>query len=166
MTTRRCSDLQGLRLGEGNISVLKRGIFFIREGLSKQDRPGHCGMKIFVPSFEDKLLDPKRALTYYLKKTDSFRGVDRQDSRIFLAICNPHKPVTCQTIASWIVNTIQMAYNEKKKVRAHSTRAIGPSWALYKGASMKNIMESADWSRESTFTKFYLRNLEPHVLSR
>ena len=85
---------------------------------------------------------------------------------MFLSVNNPHKPVTCQTISIWIVSTIQMAYSDKKKaVKAQSTRAIGPSWALFKGSSMKTIMESADWSRESTFIKFYLRNLEPNVLS-
>ncbi|CAC5426839.1 unnamed protein product [Mytilus coruscus] len=162
------SDLQALRLGDGNISVHSRGVYFIREELSKQDRPGHFGAKIFVPAFDaEKLLDPKRALTYYLKSTDNFRGENRQDSKLFLAISNPHNPISSQTISSWIVSTIQMAYNDKKKsVKAHSTRAIGPSWALYKGASMKNIMEAADWSRESTITKFYLRHIDPHVLSK
>ncbi|CAC5426583.1 unnamed protein product [Mytilus coruscus] len=155
------------RLGDGNMSVHSRGVYFIREGLSKQDRPGHFGAKIFVPAFAEKLLDPKRALTYYLKSTDNFRGENRQNSKLFLAISNPHNLISSQTISSWIVSTIQMTYNDKKKsVKAHSTRAIGPSWALYKGASMKNIMEAADWNRESTFTKFYLRHIDPHVLSK
>ncbi|CAC5378391.1 unnamed protein product [Mytilus coruscus] len=60
-----CSDLQALRLGDGNISVHSRGLYLIREGLSKQDRPGHFGTKIFVPAFDaEKLLDPKRELTF------------------------------------------------------------------------------------------------------
>lgn len=89
----------------------------MREGLAKQDRPGHFGTKIFVPGFNDeKLLDPKRALTYYLKRTDDFRGEDRGGSKLFLAISNPHKPVSCQTISTWIVNTIQFAYNDKKNL--------------------------------------------------
>ncbi|CAC5363446.1 unnamed protein product [Mytilus coruscus] len=78
---------QALRFGDGNISVHSRGVYFIREGLSKQDRPGHFGTKIFVPAFDaEKLLDPKRALTYYLKSTDNFRSENRQDSKLFLAI--------------------------------------------------------------------------------
>ena len=167
-TFRRCSDLQALRIGDGNISVHSTGVFFIRHGLAKQDRPGHIGSKIFVPGFkENKLLDPKRALLQYLKMTDNFRGEDRSDSKLFLAINSPHNAVSSQTISNWIVSTIQLAYNDKKKsVRAHSTRAIGPTWALYKGSSMRAIMEAADWSRESTFVRFYLRNLEPSVLSK
>ncbi|KAK3093413.1 hypothetical protein FSP39_015328 [Pinctada imbricata] len=65
---RRCSDLQSLRIGDGSVSVQKKGVTFIRHGLAKQDRPSHFGTKVFVPSFaENKLLDPKRALFYYLR---------------------------------------------------------------------------------------------------
>ena len=35
---------------------------------------------------------------------------------------------------------------------------IGPFWALFNDASMKAILEAADWSKETTFTKFYLRD--------
>ncbi|CAC5376712.1 unnamed protein product [Mytilus coruscus] len=77
----------------------------------------------------------------------------------------PFKPVSSQTIARWIVNTIKMAYGEDDfKVNAHSTRAIGPSWALFNGASMKSILESADWSIWiQLFTKFYFRNVDVKV---
>ena len=64
---RRCSDLQVLRLGEGNINVPTKGITFMRADLAKQDRPGHHSVRIFVPSQpKNKKLDPKRAQSYYL----------------------------------------------------------------------------------------------------
>ena len=44
-------------------------------------------------------------------------------------------------------------------MKAHSTRAVGPSWALYNGASMRSILEAADWTKDSTFIQFYLRNV-------
>ena len=67
--------------------------------------------------------------------------------KLFLALNVPHKPVTTVTISSWIVQTIKMAYaNENLKVYAHSTRAIAPSWDLYKGASTITIFEAADWA--------------------
>ena len=58
-----------------------------------------------------------------------------------------------------------MAYENKKKSKdkGQSTRAIGPSWALFNGASMKSILESADWSKESTFCNFYLRDVDDCV---
>lgn len=168
-TFRRCSDIQSLRIGEGAVKIQTSGITFLRQGLSKQDRPNHKGANIFIPSFDkDKLLNPKRALAIYLKKTEPFRKTEKDEKlNLFLAVNEPHNPVSVRTISSWIVNTIKQAYNdENKHITAHSTRAVGPSWALFQGVSMKDIMESADWSKETTFTRFYLRKVseKPHVL--
>ena len=160
---RRCSDLQSLRLGEGSVNVQKKGITFIRHGLSKQDRPNHVPTPIFIPYLPgNKKLDPKRCLAVYLKRTETFRTNSGTDiPQLFLSTKNPHQPVSSQTISSWIVNTIKFAYKESNKpierVKGHSTRSVGPSWALFKGVSMKNIMESADWSKETTFVKHYLK---------
>ena len=49
---RCCRDIQALRIGDGFMSIIPEGIIFIREGLAKQDRPGHVGSKIFVPIFK------------------------------------------------------------------------------------------------------------------
>ena len=169
-TFRRCNDLQSLKIGKGSVCVQKKGITFIRHGLAKQDRESHFGSKIFVPAFEENYrLDPKRALYWYLKKTQLLRvsSDGTVERKIFLALNKPHQAVSTQTISNWIVQTIRMAYDDQKlKVKAHSTRAIGPSWALYKGASMKSILDAADWSKESTFTQFYLRKLDVEVLKQ
>lgn len=162
-TFRRCSDLQALKLGEGAVTVQNEGVTFLRQGLSKQDRPGHLASKIFVPKFEEnKLLDPKRTLALYLKRTECFRRKTSSDvTSLFLSINEPHQPVTSQTLSRWIVQVIKMAYEDNKKsVKAHSTRAIGPSWALFNGASMKAVLTAADWSREETFIRFYLREVQ------
>jgi hypothetical protein len=162
-TFRRCSDLQSLQLGEGSVNVQKHGLTFIRPGLSKQDRPNHCGKNIFVPALPNKFLNPKRCLTYYLKRTEPFRiSENGQDIiKLFLSMKKPHKPVTAHTISRWLVDIIKFCYKKEKKsigkIRGHSTRSIGPSWALFKGASLQQIMEAADWSRETTFTKYYLK---------
>lgn len=169
-TFRRCSDLQSLKLGEGSVCVQKKGITFIRHGLSKQDRQKHFGSKIFVPAFtENAKLDPKRALYFYLKKTVSLRTKTdgSSEDKLFLAVREPHHPISSQTISKWLVKTIRMAYNDNSmKVKAHSTRAIGPSWALFNGASMRSILEAADWSKESTFIQFYFRNVDVEVLKQ
>ena len=67
-------------------------------------------------------------------------------------------------IASWIVNVIKLAYSDSDmKVKAHSTRAIGPSWALFKGASLSLILDAADWSSDIKLKKFYYREMESPV---
>jgi integrase len=162
-TFRRCSDIQSLTLGEENVSIQRKGVTFVRKGLCKQDRLNHTSPHIFIPSFSNsKLLDPKRALAIYLKKTEKYRmNKGKEELKLFLSYVKPHNAVSTQTISKWIVKLIKLAYkqiNSDIKVKGHSTRAIAPSWALYKGLSLKTIMKAADWAKESTFTKFYLRN--------
>ena len=161
-TFRRCSDLQSLQLGEETVNVQRKGVTFIRTGMAKQDRPSHVSSNIFVPAFtKDKLLDPKRALTYYLRRTENFRNADRLKK--FIAVNKPHKPVSCKTISRWITDTIKFCYRTEGKtpgrVHGHQTRSYGPSWARFKGTSSKDIMEAADWSRETTFVKYYLTDV-------
>ena len=97
-----------------------------------------------------------------MKKTENIRGENQ--CKLFLSTVKPHQTVSRQTIAKWIVNTIRLAYDKDVKVKAHSTRAIGPPWALFNEASMCSILDAADWSTESTFTKFYLRHVDVSVL--
>ena len=92
------------------MKVQEKGVTFIRHGLSKQDRQRHFGMKIHVPHFEERpLLDRNRCLKIYLDMTKDFRHrLEAPDSfRLFLAIKEPHKPVSTVTISSWIVQAIK-----------------------------------------------------------
>jgi hypothetical protein len=167
-TFKRCSDLQAMRIGEGSVNIQEKGVTFYRHGLSKQDRQGHQSKNIFIPTFKDnKYLDPKRALYWYLKRTDDLRK-ETNELSLFLTTIKPHKPVSAQTISNWIVSVIKKAYKSKEllepKVRGHSTRSIGPSWALFKGAKLVDVLNSADWSRASTFIKFYLKEVSVDFL--
>ena len=115
-TYRRSSDLQALNIGAGNMSVQKRGVTFIRQGLSKSDRPNHLAPKTFVPCFkEDKRLDPKRMLKFYLKQTEAFRSSEKKG--IFLSFKKPHNVVSRQTISRWIVQLIKLAYTDGQSKR-------------------------------------------------
>lgn len=169
-TFRRCSDLQSLKLGEGSVNVQSKGVTFVRQGFSKQDRPNHKKSTIFVPSLpNNKLLDPKRSLSFYLRQTEPFRrSGDKDETKLFLSYVKPHKPVSAQTISKWIVNTIKFAYKRHNKtvsnVKGHSTRAVGPSWAIYRGAPVNSVLESADWAKESTFTRHYLKTVNVDFL--
>ena len=124
----RCSDIQALRTDAGYMNILSEGVIFVREGLSKQDRPSHNSKRIFVLCFKkNNSLDPKRAVEIYLKRTAELRSssVNQEVKHLFLSVNKPHKAVSKQTIASWIINVIKLAYDESEvTIRAHSIRAI------------------------------------------
>ena len=163
-TYTRCSDIQSLQLGDG--SVQRKGVIFVRFGLSKQDRPNNLGNYIIVSVLtQNKCLGPKRTLTYYLSKTESFRHPDSGEDivNMFLAGKKPHKPVSSQTISRWLIELIKICYKfgnqTSGKIRGHLTRSVGPSWSFFKGASLQQIMKSADWSRETTFNRYDLKTV-------
>ena len=37
------------------------------------------------------------------------------------------------------------------RLRAHDTRSVSSSWALFNGASLKDIQQAAYWSSPNTF---------------
>ena len=45
------------------------------------------------------------------------------------------------------------------EVRAHDTRRLASSWALFNGAPVKDILQAAHWACENTFTSFYLKDV-------
>ena len=58
------------------------------------------------------------------------------------------------------MNVVKQAYDSNLKVNAHSTRVIGPFWALFKAASLLSVLEAADWSKDSVFKRFYYRQID------
>ena len=68
----------------------------------------------------------------------------------------PHKPVTSATIARWVKTVLSLAGIDGV-FTAYSTRGASTSAAARAGIALSDIMEAADWSRKSTFRKFYHR---------
>lgn len=104
-------------LGEGNVNIQKKGVSFIYSGLAKQDRPGHCFQKKFTPAVPKyKLLDPEKALLYYLKQMTHFRYGRKEDvAQLVLATIKSRSPVSSQTISKWLGKVICLAYKSKQK---------------------------------------------------
>lgn len=80
---------------------------------------------------------------------------------------NHHKEASKDSIARWIVNTVRYAYENADKdtlktVRAHDTRRLSTSWALFCGVSAEEILKAAHWTSETTFTSFYLKDVPDH----
>ena len=58
---------------------------------------------------------------------------------------------------------IKYAYQETNlslfNVREHDTRILSTSWALFNGANLSEILKTAHWMAENTFTSFYMNDV-------
>ena len=112
------------------------------------------------------LLDVRRALSFYLSRTSSFR----KSKRLFILPHPPHRGshVSSQTISRWLVPTIKLAYQITKQplpagIKAHSTRATAMSAAFLCGVSLPDICKAATWSIPSMFAVHYRLDLRVKV---
>ena len=103
-------------------------------------------------------LCPVRALRTYIDRTQVVRLCDQ----LFLCFSNPAKgkALSKQRLSHWIVEAVSIAYGSRglplpQGVRAHSTRGMAPSWALFKGVSVSDMCTTASWSSLHTFVRFY-----------
>ena len=105
---------------------------------------------------------PCRALSVYLQKTKSVRNAE---SRLFLTFKKGSvHGASKDTISRWLVQTVKLAYEladeqDFEMARAHDTRSLSTSWALFHGVSMEEIMRAAFWAAETTFTSFYMKDI-------
>ncbi|KAK0156393.1 hypothetical protein N1851_000309 [Merluccius polli] len=82
--------------------------------------------------------------------------------QLFVSWATPHKgkPLSRQRLSHWIVEAISLAYGCKglqppQGLRAHSTRGMATSWALFRGVSMQDICAAVSWATPHTFVRFY-----------
>ena len=87
-----------------------------------------------------------RALDIYVARTAEIR----KDQQLFVCYGKGQrgKKVSSQRVAHWLCDGITLAYEVAGltlpgKVKGHSTRAIGASAALFKGASVGDICDVA-----------------------
>ena len=156
----RASDIHALDL---RFMTKKEGrVTFQLAELTKTARPGKRKQLSYRPLEGEKHLCPVVTLADYVQRTGPFR---RNESQLFLSVVKPFKPVTKATIARWVKTVIQEA-GVGTQYGAHSTRSAAATAAHMKGMSMRDIMDIADWSSDSTFKTFYLKPIEsgPHSL--
>ena len=153
----RCSDLAALDLDYMRPQV--NGMLFIIPGLTKTRRNGPP-LQAFYPSFtEERQICPVRTLECYQSRSQKLRTVQKKGARnpLFLSVRKPHKPVKAATIGHWLKNVMKEAGIDTKVFSAHSTRGASTSKARTVGVSTADILRAANWSSDSTFSRFYCR---------
>ena len=148
---KRCDSLRMLTIKEGFCEVSESYIKFQPDGLEKHSRPGLVATPLKLNSFnEDPRIDPVYYVKAYLKRTKLIRKSDK----LFVTHNAPHKDASTSTITRWIAKVISQSGQHGS---GGSVRSGSSSYALARGASIETVLEAGDWSRVSTFKKFYFK---------
>ena len=132
---------------------VSNGVYFKIADLTKCFRAGSPNSKDFFASFPpDRRLCFCTYLKVYIKRTKAFcPKISGSKNALFLPYIKPRGPITSTTLARWVKSTLAEAGIDTTTFKAHSSRS-----ATYEaGVPLPGIMEAADWSTASTFTRFY-----------
>ena len=75
---------------------------------------------------------------------------------LFVTINKPHKVASCATLSRWIHTVIVQSGQQGI---GGSTCSQITSTAVGQGATLEKVLKAGDWSRASTFRKFYFNSV-------
>jgi len=94
-----------------------------------------------------------------LKRYKECTASSRSENSNYLWI-RKHEPVTSRTIARWLRTCLQETGIDANTFKAHSVRGAACSTAAWSGVTISDILNAADWSSETTFQRFYHKELQ------
>ena len=164
----RVSSLHALSIARGHIRWENGGVRLIPNAkfIAKNQSETSGPVEIFLRPLtkfssirEDKVWCPVRALKWYLDKVKNLRKSDQ----LFVITKAPFSPASKSTLSRWIVAAIKAAGSNARvsdtNLRAHDTRSISSSWALFQGVSVEEICRAAYWRSQNSFTTYYLKDV-------
>ncbi len=159
-TLLRCSELASIQLDSVSFSNSKAT--FVLGKLRKSQRTGPLQQLSVGRWLEDLAICPVTTLQDYINCTASIRNASNMSS-LFVSTTRPFQPVNSSTIGRWIKDRLKEAGIDTNIFSAHSTRGAAASKAASSGAPIHSILKQGNWSRESTFARFYNRTVDSHV---
>lgn len=81
------------------------------------------------------------------------QGETTQEKPLFQSYVGP---VTSRRLAHWVKDLLERC-GVDGAFKAHSVWGVSTSAIMARGVSLAGILDTADWSRESTFQQFYYR---------
>ncbi|XP_066932297.1 integrase/recombinase xerD homolog [Clytia hemisphaerica] len=132
---------------------------FELDGVTKTQKPGDSPTKIKLFRFQENLsLCVCHTIDEFLSRTKERRGTE---TRLLISHIKPYRRVSTDTVSRWLKTIIGLAGIDTKIFKGHSTRSATTSKASSLGISVREILERANWTNESTFQKFYNRKIDP-----
>ena len=154
VTGQRVQTLHLLDLG--NLQKTDECYVFTINECIKTTRPGKHIAPLKLYKFkESPSLCVYLYLTEYIDRTKPLRG---NDNRLLITYMKPYTAVSKQTISRWIRFQLKICGVDINKYSAHSTKSASTS-KVSKFLPIEHILKAANWSNESTFARFYKKEL-------
>ena len=143
-----------LALNVSFMSIYEDKVVFQIQSLLKTSRPGIPLPKVVLYRYHKSELCVLTTLQEYLKRTSDLRKC----SNLFISYKTFDRVTTC-TLARWLKSVLVLADETNYNFTAHSFRGTAASVAYSAGVSMKDILDTANWTNAKTFHKFYHKDL-------
>ena len=146
----------------------KDGVLFGVRQITKTEKPGKPLIEVFFPAIpQDRRLCVVNYLKNYERKTTKYHNVTKEtQAPLFISFIKPHALVCSATISRWLKTVLALAGVDTASSQGHSVRSAAFPASKKLGVSSAEIMKVADWSRESTFIKFYQKPTESTSFGR
>ena len=131
--------------------------FKIRNSDIKQGRQNYKPEPIKLKAFLDKRLCIVHYIKTYLQRTLDSRGTEKQ---LFLTLSKPIRAASRDTISRWVKAVMQLAGIDVSVFKPGSTRSVATSKAHKAGVTIDEILKAGAWSTETTFSKWYHRQVK------
>ena len=82
--------------------------------------------------------------------------------QLLLSYIKPHSPVKACPLSNWICEVLIYAGVDIKTFKSHAARSVSTSKAKSLGVSTKQILKWGRWSSNSTWQKFYNKEIVSH----
>ena len=96
-------------------------------------------------------------LNEYIRRTKTYRKAG--STQLFISFIAPFDQVTKDTIARWVKLVMARAGIDVNIFTPHSIRGASSSAALRNKVPLQTILDTAGWTRASTFMKYYNKPL-------
>lgn len=131
------------------------GTFRLSE-LLKHSRRGTLGVVTFRQFVQDQRLCVVHTLKEYLFRT---RGLRKKIDYLFVSIRGDHIKVKESTIAGWVKDIMKLSGVDISVFKPHSVRGATTSKLSTLKVPVKSIMDKASWKCQTTFEKFYNKDV-------
>ena len=132
--------------------VRQNQVIFTFPHLLKTSRKGHSYV-LKIEHYKEENLCAIHTILHYIKVTET----KRRSSKVIISYVT-FKEVSTSTIARWLKSVLKLSGICTETFKARSYRSASVSAAFDKGCSLKTILDTADWSSDKNFKKFYCRH--------